>query len=153
MKNGKVTAIIPAPAAQVFSLLHDYSRRLEWDTMLRSAKLDAAFPAAAKGAVSTCSGRWVLGGIAMRTRYVAFQPGTVAAVELVNSPPFFQTFAASIRHRDLPESAGSEITYQFHFRARPRWLRAVLEPFMASLFRWETSKRLRALSSWFHDHR
>ncbi|MES2706757.1 MAG: SRPBCC family protein [Verrucomicrobiota bacterium] len=152
MKNGKVTDIIPAPAAEVFALLHNYDRRLEWDTLLSSARLDSEFPAAAKGAVSTCRGRWALGGIALRTRYVTFHPGEVAAVEMVNRPAFFDTFAASIRHRNVPEG-GSEITYQFRFSARPVWLRKVLEPVMARIFRWETGKRLKALRAWFQNRK
>lgn len=152
MKNGKVIDTIPARAEEVFELLHNYGRRLEWDTLLSSARLDPQFPTAAKGAVSTCRGRWSLGGIAMRTRYVTFHPGEVAAVELVNRPPFFENFAATIRHRDLPEG-GSEISYQYRFSARPAWLRGPLEAVMARVFRWETGKRLKALRAWFQSRK
>ena len=30
---------MPVSAAEVFTLLHDYSRRLEWDTLLADARL------------------------------------------------------------------------------------------------------------------
>ena len=46
MRRGQVSAVIPAPAGDVFDLIHDYSRRLEWDTLLRAAYLDDGFTAA-----------------------------------------------------------------------------------------------------------
>ncbi|MEJ7596312.1 MAG: SRPBCC family protein [Kofleriaceae bacterium] len=148
MRRGSVTATIPASAAAVFALVHDYGRRLEWDTLLRAAYLEPGHPVAAKGAISVCVGRRTLGGLALRTRYVAFDPPKVAAVEMINAPPLFATWAASIRHVELGPDE-SRITYTFHFRARPRWLAWLFEPIMLVMFRWETRKRLRALSAHF----
>ena len=39
MPHGSVTETIPAPSSEVFRLLHDYDRRLEWDTLLQDARL------------------------------------------------------------------------------------------------------------------
>jgi hypothetical protein len=39
MPHGTVTETIPAPSAEVFKLLHDYDRRLDWDTLLQDARL------------------------------------------------------------------------------------------------------------------
>jgi hypothetical protein len=69
-------------------------------------------------------------------------------VKLVNSPPFFGAWAASIRHEDVAPGQ-SRITYTYHFTARPRALRWALEPIMARLFHWETKKRLLALREHF----
>lgn len=74
MPTGVVTEEIPASSQEVFALLHDYSRRLEWDTLLRAAYLEPPDIQAELGAVSVCVGRRRLGGIAVRTRYVAFRP-------------------------------------------------------------------------------
>jgi hypothetical protein len=148
VRRDHVSATIPANAADVFTLVHDYARRLEWDTLLRAAYLDDGHVIAAKGATSVCVGRRRLGGLALRTRYVSFDPPKVAAVEMINSPPFFATWAASIRHAELGPGE-SRITYTFHFRARPRWLAWLLEPIMLVVFRWETRKRLRALADHF----
>lgn len=148
MRRDRVSATIPARADDVFALVHDYARRLEWDTLLRAAYLDDGHTVAAKGATSVCVGRRRLGGLALRTRYVSFEPPKVAAVEMINSPPFFHTWAASIRHADTGPDE-SRITYTFHFRARPRWLAWLLEPIMLVVFRWETRKRLRALAEHF----
>jgi hypothetical protein len=94
--------------------------------------------------------RWhrAQGGIALRTRYVSFDRPKVAAVEMINTPPFFGKWAASIRHVDLGERE-SQVTYTYSFRAKPRVLRWIVEPIMAVVFRWETRKRLRALRDHF----
>ena len=149
MAHGRVSTILPAPSAAVFDLLHDYDRRLEWDTLLQAAYLDDGYTAAARGATSVCVGRKTLGGIALKTVYVTFDRPVVAAVKLVNTPPFFATWAASIRHEDLAGGT-SRITYTFTFTARPRWLRFALEPVMQRVFAWETRKRLRALGAYLH---
>lgn len=148
MPHGSLTTTIPAASAEVFGLLHDYSRRLEWDSLLRAAYLTDSWTKAQLHATSVCQGRLRLGGIALKTEYVSFNPPHVAAVKLVNQPPFFQTFAATIRHRDLPDGS-SEIEYIYNFTARPRWLQWILHPIMAVAFRYETRKRLEALRRFF----
>jgi hypothetical protein len=150
MPNGSVSEIIPAPSAEVFRLLHDYGRRLEWDTLLRAAYLSDGSSQARLGAVSVCQGRIHLFGIALKTRYVSFRPPDLAAVKMLNRPPFFELFAASIRHRPV-SAAASSIEYKYHFTARPRWLRFLLHPIMNRLFAWETRKRLRAIKLFFQQ--
>ncbi len=152
MPTGTLSERIPASSADVFALLHDYPRRLEWDTLLRAAHLEPAYPQAALGAISVCAGKWHLGGLALRTKYVAFHPPLLAAVQMLNRPLFFESFAASIRHEDLSPTESS-ITYRFTFQSRPRWLRFLLHPLMAWIFRWETGKRLRALRKFLETKR
>src|SRR5580765_1280920 len=118
MPHGEVSEIIAAPSTRVFDFVHDYTRRLEWDTLLREAYLDDGFQSAEKGATSVCKGRWMLGGIALNTVYVSYDRPRVAAVKMVNRPPFFESWAASIRHQDL-SSNESRITYTFQFTSRP----------------------------------
>ena len=147
MAHGEISESLPAPSAVVFDLLHDYRRRLEWDTLLRAAYLEGGHPEAAEGVTSVCVGRRSLGGIALKTVYVTFRRPTLAAVKMVNAPAFFHTWAASIHHEDV--SAGtSRITYKFHFTTRPRWLRFILDPLIGRVFAWETKKRLRALGAY-----
>jgi hypothetical protein len=148
MPHGSVTETIPAPSAEVFRLLHDYQRRLEWDTLLRDAHLCDHWTEAQLHATSECTGRWYLGGLALKTQYVSFHPPEVAAVKMLNRPPLFETFAATIRHRDLSDGSSS-VEYKYNFTARPWWLRWLLHPVMATLFRWETRKRLRSLRQFF----
>jgi hypothetical protein len=148
--HGSVSEIIPAASSEVFDLLHDYSRRLKWDTLLSAAYLTDGFVQAGPGAVSVCVGRRSLGGIALKTVYVTFDPPRLAAVKMVNSPPLFASWAASIRHEDLGPSE-SRVTYTWNFSARPRWLAWLLEPIMTRVFRWETRKRLAALRRSFES--
>ena len=128
----------------MFDLLHDYARRLEWDTLLREARFTRGHTSAGVGATTLCVGKPLFGIIGIETSYLTFHRGVISAVEMINQPPFFETFAASIRHQDTEE--GSSVTYRFSFRSRPRFLRWLLEPMMLLALRHETRQRLRALS-------
>ena len=150
MSTAEIREIIPAPAEAVFELLHDYRRRLEWDTLLQEAYLESEFSEAQRGAISVCRGKAILGGFALRTQYVSFERGKVAAVKMLNQPPFFDSFAASIRHLAI-DANHSEVIYKVNFTARPRWLRPVLQPLMRIIFVWETRKRLKALKNFFQS--
>jgi hypothetical protein len=143
MPHGAVRDTLPATAEQVFALLHDYDRRLEWDTLLCEAYLTDGWTHAQIGATAVCRGRRRIGGIALKTVYVSFVPGRVAAVRMINRPLFFDSFAATIRHED--REGGSDVEYKFNFTARPRLLQWLLHPVMARIFAWETKRRLAAL--------
>lgn len=144
MPHGAITEVLPASADEVFRIIHDYSRRLEWDTLLREASLEPGHPQAALGAVAVCRGRRRLGGFALQTVYISFNPGRVAAIRMINRPPFFDRFAATIRHTPI-DASSSQVEYKFDFHARPRWLGWLLHPIMQRAFAWETRHRLRAL--------
>lgn len=140
-----VRQTVPACAADTFDLIHDYPRRLDWDTLLRSAyTVDGVAPA--KGVEAVCSARRSLGGLSFRTRYVTFTRPELAAVVLVNRPALFARWAASIRHRELGPGE-SEVVYTLTFTCRPRFLAPILEPAALLAFRWETARRLRALAA------
>jgi hypothetical protein len=150
MPKAVLKEVIPASAETVFALIHDYSRRLEWDTLLREAYLEPEFTEAKQGAISVCRGKAVLSGFALRTQYVSFAKGKVAAVKMLNQVPCFHSFAASIRHIKIDDNH-SEIIYTVVFVAKPSWLRAVLHPLMQAVLVWETRKRLRALKNFFQS--
>lgn len=144
MPKGEVEIEIKASCEAVFDLIHDYGRRLEWDTMLRSAEILDEITAPDKGVSTRCVGTWRTFWMPMETVYVNYLPGDVAAVKLINRPLFFDHFAATIRHRPLPNGR-SEVKYIYSFRARPRWLAFIMEPLMNVALRRETSGRLNAL--------
>jgi hypothetical protein len=135
---------IEAPAAAVFDIIHNYGCRLEWDTMLRAARLLGGATAAGIGVRSVCVGTWRSVFLALETEYIRFEPGRVAAVKLTNHPPFFEQFAATIRHEAIGE-VRSRATYIYFFRARPRFLASLFEPIMNVLLKRETQKRLCSL--------
>jgi hypothetical protein len=144
MPTTSVSQKIPCDRLGVFTLLHDYERRLEWDTLLQSAALTQGHTQAGLGATSLCVGKKWLASIGIETVYVTFREGELAAVKMINSPAFFESFAASIRHEDDPD--GSTLTYRLTFRAKPVWLRWMLEPIMLVVLKIETRKRLQALA-------
>ncbi|HYJ91875.1 MAG TPA: SRPBCC family protein [Pyrinomonadaceae bacterium] len=148
MAHGEISEIIPASSAEVFDLLHDYDRRLEWDTLLQAAYLDDGHQKADRGVTSVCVGRRSLGSIPLKTVYVTFERPKLAAVKMVNRPPIFDAWAASIRHEDISDGT-SRITYKYQFTVRPRSFRFFLDPMVDRIFRWETRKRLKALNDYF----
>ncbi len=148
MPTAEIRETITASAEEVFELVHDYRRRLQWDTLLQEAYLEPEFTKPEKGAISVCRGKKSVGGFAIRTIYISFEPGRVAAVKMLNQPPFFESFVASIRHVKI-DSHHSEIIYKVSFTSKPSWLRPVLEPVMLAVFTWETRKRLRSLKNHF----
>lgn len=151
MPHGNVSETIPAPCEDVFHLLHDYNRRLEWDTLLQDARLCENWTQAQLHARSVCTGRWYLGGFSLETEYITFDPPNIAAIKMINQPLFFKTFAATIRHRNL-ENGKSTIEYIFNFTSRPTYLRFLLHPIMKLVFQWETRKRLRSLCKYFSQN-
>jgi hypothetical protein len=88
----------------------------------------------------------------MVTEYVTFQRGEYAAVKLINRPPFFKSFAATIQHSRLSDSH-SQVTYIYYFEAKPKWLGWLLEPIMNRRLRNETKKRLTALKNCLERNR
>ncbi|HET6327162.1 MAG TPA: SRPBCC family protein [Planctomycetaceae bacterium] len=146
MPHGTVVEIIPAPCTEVFRLLHDYTRRLEWDTLLQAAYLTDGDTQAGLHATSVCKGRAYLGGVEVKAVYVLFRPPDVAAIKMVNRAWFFDSLAATIRHL---ADGSSRIEYTYNFSARPRWLRWPLHPVMHAILRYETQRRLRSLRRFF----
>lgn len=144
MRRGEQSIDIAASCQAVFDIVHDYSQRLAWDSMLSEARLLDGAKAAATGVRSRCVGTWKGGFIPMETEYIRFERGEVAAVKLTNRPAFFQRFAATIRHAATPDG-GCRTTYIYSFEARPLVLARVLEPFMNILLRREVQRRLERL--------
>ena len=143
-----VSVTINRPSAEVFDLIHDYPRRLTWDTLLRKAVLFDVVPAV--GAVAACSAKWWLGGLTFRTRYVTFDRPHLAAVTLTNPVFVFARWAASIRHKDLA-AGGSTVTYTLTFSCRPRWAAPFVERVALAAFELETGRRLKALKGYLEQ--
>ncbi|MEZ0491508.1 SRPBCC family protein [Kineococcus sp. TBRC 1896] len=139
-----VRQVLPVPAAVAFDVVHDYPHRLAWDTLLREAfTVGGAEPT--RGVEAVCRARWSLGGLSFRTRYVTFRRPDLAAVTLTSRSPFFEAWAASMRHRDLDDGR-SEVVYTLTFTGAPAPLRRPVEFVALRAFRWETARRLRALA-------
>lgn len=146
-----VSQVMPASCERTFDLIHDYGRRLEWDSLLRRASVEGG--TAGVGKIAVCTARWVLGGYSFRTRYVTFKPPHLAAIKLESRPPFFTKWAASLRHESI-DSDDTDLTgdhredmslatYTMTFACRP----AFIEPIAERIFKRETENRLVALAN------
>ena len=80
------SVVISASAAEVFDLIHDYDRRLEWDPFLRSAELLHGARKPGIGVSTYCAARAKSGGVGMETIYISFKRPDVAAVEMTQGP-------------------------------------------------------------------
>jgi hypothetical protein len=76
-------------------LLHDYDRRLEWDTLLQAAADGRSKPASVQRAYAKASRLWVA---SRSTEYVSFH-GQNWRCSDAESAAVFKTFAATIRRR------------------------------------------------------
>lgn len=146
MPSASVTIDIHAAPEDVFDLLHDYSRRLEWDPFLREARLLNDARAADLGVSCRCIARRPVGGFAMDSVYVSFARPAVAAVKMTRGPLFFLAFAATIR-QDRIDHNKTRVTYLYNFKLQPRWLAFLLEPIVQWVFHRETRRRLTALKN------
>ena len=143
---------IRATPEMAFDLIHDYPRRLEWDTFLKEARLLEGAESAGVGVQARCTARNGFGGLVMETVYVSFDRPRVAAVKMTRGPAVLETFAASLRQDDV-EAGITRVTYRFNFSTKPRWLRAILDPIAAALFRREVRQRLQALKRYLEHSR
>ena len=140
----EATVEIRACPGAIFKLTHDYSRRLEWDTLLKEARLLDGAETAGPGVKSVCVGRNALLGLAVETVYITFDPPWLAAVEMTRGPALLGNFAASIRHEVIRPGV-TRIIYRGHVETRPRWLRWLVEPLVNRGFGRQTKRRLNAL--------
>ncbi len=92
MPRNQVSVEIGALAAEVFAVIHDYARRLEWDSLLREARIVSPDEQAGLGVRTVCTGTWANLGLAMETETISFSPGQVAAVKMVRPMPFFRRY-------------------------------------------------------------
>ena len=141
MPTFECSILILADRAALFELTQDYDRRLAWDPFLRVAQLLGGATRPKVGVRAWCAA-WY--GLGMETEYVTFSPPAVTAVRMTRGPALLAAFAGSWRF----EEAGPGVTrvdFRYHLRARPRFLRPLLEPLLAAVFRRDTRLRLRAL--------
>src|SRR5262249_54815896 len=137
------TILIAASPATVFDLIHDYTRRLEWDPFLKEARL-LDRDTAALGATCRCVSKNSFGGMAMDAVYVSFDRPQVAAVRMVRGPRILESFAATLRQDSVAENQ-TRVTYRYNFETRPRFLRPILNFACSMFFASEVRNRLKHL--------
>ena len=148
MPKESLSIELPVSCNAAFALIHDYDRRLLWDSMLSKAEILGGSTIAQKGVQTKCVATWRGAWLAMTTEYISFEEGSVAAVKLVEPLPFFGKFAATIRHEKIEENH-SKVIYIYSFQARPKILRFFLNPLLNLLLKREIKTRLLALQKFF----
>ncbi len=144
------SVVIAASPEEVFDLLHDYDRRLQWDPFLRQARLEHGAMEAGLGVSTYCAARLRSGGLGMHTTYVSFQRPGVAAVKMTAGPWFLREFAASIVQQEISPRQ-TRVRYKFRLSTRPRWAAPIVEGLFRILFRYETKKRLKRLKAYLES--
>ena len=141
MPTVECSLVIHADRAALFELTQDYGRRLSWDCFLKEARLLNGAAQAAVGVRAWCVA-WH--GLGMETQYATFSPPVVVAVKMTRGPAVLETFAGLWRF-DEAGAGATRVTFRYHFKARPRWLRRLIDPLLGVLFRRDARLRLDAL--------
>jgi hypothetical protein len=121
---------IQAERDALFDMSLHYGRRHLCDTFLREARLLDGAMHAAVGARAWCVA-WH--GLGIETVYVTVPPPGVVAANMTRGPVILAPFAASWRFAE-ERPAVTRVTLHYHFKARPRLLRGLIEPVPGVLF-------------------
>jgi hypothetical protein len=148
---------IDAPAAGLFALSQDYALRRAWDPFVRDMRfLDGA--AEAGRGVRVWVRAWT--GLTMEVEFTGFRPPSTStegrqagstegrqagvAMRMLRGPWFLERFAGTWLFRPRPGGA-STVTFRYSFTVRGRWLRPLLNPIVAWVFRRDVRARLLGL--------
>jgi ribosome-associated toxin RatA of RatAB toxin-antitoxin module len=116
MKNIKFkeTIFIEAAAEPVFDFTQDYTKRLIWDTFLKSATLVEGAKNAEKGVKAYCVAK---NGLGMTTEYVTFNRPKVTAIKMIKGPYLFKSFLGSWLFQEIGVNK-TEISFLYSFSLR-----------------------------------
>ena len=118
MAHGRLVFVMPAGRADAFEAFFNHTVRLRWDTLLSVNYVEGGGTHPYVGAVSTNRGRGWKTGLAMRTRFLSYDPPRQASAELVEPTGPFALWAASMRFKDR-DDGGSDLIYTYSIRLRP----------------------------------
>jgi hypothetical protein len=144
MTHRKLEFLMPAPASVVFDAFHYHQWRMHWDSLVSRTQVQDGSPCPSVGAVSENTGGGLLRTLSMTTRFVTYDPPTLAAATMVGRSFPFSRWAASMRHVDLQDDH-SMLIYTYTFAVTPIALTRVLEPVVDWVFLQATEKRFRRL--------
>lgn len=128
-----------------FEAFHNHKIRLQWDTLLSEAGVEGGGDHPYVGAITYNRGKGWMAGLRMRTKFVSYEPPRLAAAHLLEPTGLFEEWAASMKHRDLPDGS-SELVYSFNLRMRPRWLFRLMDGIAQRVFAYQTRKRFKAMA-------
>jgi hypothetical protein len=143
--RGRLAFVMPAPSAEAFEAFFNHEVRLRWDTLLEVTYVEGGGTHPYVGAITTNRGRGWKKGMAMRTRFLVYDPPRQASAELVEPTGMFELWAASMRFRDRGDGA-CDLVYTYALQLRPRWVAALFGRLGSALFARETHRRFGAMA-------
>jgi hypothetical protein len=132
---------IAAPAAGLFALSQDYALRRAWDPFVRDMRFLGGATEAGRG-VRVWVRAWT--GLTMEVEFTGFRPPAAVAMRMRRGPWFLERFAGTWLFKPRP-AGGTTVTFRYAFTVRGRWLRPLLHPIVAWVFRRDVQARLRGL--------
>lgn len=138
-----VSRTVGVDRRRLFTWSQDYGRRLVWDSFLTDAYLLDGMTADV-GIDAFCRSTT---GATMVSRYISYQPPQVAAVEMVDGPKVLARFSGSWNFTERTPGS-TDVKFTYHFRARPAWLRWLVEPLIGAFYLVHTRRRLDAFKRW-----
>ncbi|AOK08021.1 SRPBCC family protein [Burkholderia sp. AU19243] len=135
--------IVGVDRRRLFTWSQDYARRLVWDSFLTDAYLLDGM-AADVGVDAFCRSQ---SGATMVSRYIAYRPPQVAAVEMVDGPRVLERFSGCWNFTERAPGT-TEVKFTYQFRAQPAWLRWLLEPLIGAFYLVHTRRRLDSFKRW-----
>ena len=145
MAHGRLAFVMHAGSTEAFEAFFNHQVRMRWDTLLSVNYVEGGGTHPYVGAVSTNEGRGWKAGLAMRTRFLAYDPPRMASAEMVEPTGPFAQWAASLRFRDL-DGGRCELVYTYSIRLRPAWVGRLLDRVAGFLFARETRLRFAAMA-------
>ena len=137
----EASILIRASQTDLFDLSQDYALRTAWDPFIRQMRfLDGATQS---GLGVRVTGR-AYNGLSMTVKFVSFNRPDVVAMTMTDGPWFLEKFAGSWRFLPRPDGQ-TEVVFRYVFETKFRWLRWLLNPIFASVFRRDLRGRLRGL--------
>lgn len=143
--HGRLAFVMPAPSAEAFEAFFNHEVRLRWDTLLHVTYVEGGGSHPYVGAISTNRGRGWKAGMAMRTRFLVYDPPRQASAEMVEPTGVFELWAASMRFRDRGDGK-CDLVYTYALQLRPGWLAMMFGWLGSALFAWETRRRFAAMA-------
>jgi hypothetical protein len=131
---------MPAACEIVFDAFHHHRWRHEWDSLVSATRVVGGAECPYVGAVTENTGGGWMRAMAMRTRFVSFEHGRVAAATMEGVSFPFTRWAASMRHRPI-NAERSLMIYTYRFEAGPRGIAWLVEPLVKVVFDWQTRRR------------
>jgi hypothetical protein len=145
MAHRKLVFELPASSVEAFEAFFNHTVRSKWDTLLDVNYVEGGGDHPYVGAITTNEGRGWKAALAMRTRFLTYDPPRHASAVLVRAMGPFAAWGASMRFADA-DGYRCVMTYTFTIHLRPRWLGKILDPVAGALFTWETRRRFAAMA-------